>query len=368
MRQKKSPDGSAALSTDMPSAPVSIQERTVLATGARSSVIDVATLAGVSIATVSRVLTGTVNVRPEKAEAVRRACETLGYVVNGAARALSSKRTWTIGAVVPTFEIQTFSRMIAAFQRRLHAAGYTLLLASSEFDVDVELKEIENLITHGIDGLLIVGRTHHEKIWDLIGRRGIPYIQTLAIDKKRPSVGYDNVAIGRHIAEHLLTLGHRHIGLIVGIPASNDRVGDRIVGLREGLAKAKRSLPDASIERHAFTLDEAMASARALLNSTPRRTALVCGNDMLAFGAMLAANQLGLRIPDDVSIVGFNNYDFSSHLTPPLTTVDVDLHGIGHAAAEYLIKSLQGSRASGNHRIRADLLVRGSSGPVRPQR
>lgn len=331
----------------------------------RSSVIDVAKHAGVSIATVSRVLNGTASVRPEKAEAVRRACEALDYVVNGSARALSSKRTWTVGVVVPTFETQTFSRLVAAFQKRLHTDGYSMLLASSGFDVDLELKEVQNLTTHGIDALMIVGHTHHEKLWEVIERSDIPYVQALTIDKKRPSIGYDNVAVGYAIADHLITLGHRHIGVIVGTPPSNDRVADRIVGLQERLAKSKRRLHEAAIARQAFTLDDAIQAAHMLLSMTPRPTALVCGNDMLAFGVMLAATELGIAVPHALSVVGFNNYDFASRLSPPLTTVDVDLPGMGKAAAEYLLKRLQGLRATANHRIKAALLVRSSTQRVR---
>lgn len=333
---------------------------------ARVNVGDVARLAGVSTATVSRVLNHPEAVRADKREAVRQACDALGYVMNGAARALSLNRTFTIGAVVPTIETQTFSRSLNAFQRRLHTAGYTMLLASSDFDPAVEMEEVTKLLGHGVDALMIVGRTHDPKMWERIDQQRVPCIQILAIDPQRPSIGYDNVAIGHLIADHLMQLDHADIGVIVGTPPTNDRVTDRIRGIRKRLASGGFKLPAERIVDDAFTLNEARQAALKMLSGTTGRpTAIVCGNDQLAFGVLLAASAKGLKVPDDLSVVGFNNYDFAAHLAPPLTTVSVDLAQLGEQAADYLLRCLDNlPHPATSPRIETALIVRSSTGPA----
>lgn len=338
-----------------------------LASGrSRASVADVARRAGVSTATVSRVLNNPESVRSDKREAVREACDALGYVMNGAARALSSNRTYTVGAVVPTIETQTFSRSLNAFQRRLHAAGYTLLLASSDFDPSAELEAVTKLLGHNIDALMVVGRTHDAKMWERVEQQRVPYVQLLAMDTQRPSIGYDNVAIGHLITDHLVQLGHTDIGVIVGTPPTNDRVSDRIKGIRKRLANSGHQLPRARIVDDAFTLTEArQAATKMFADPAGRPTAIVCGNDQLAFGVLLAAQAKGLRVPEDLSVVGFNNYDFAAHLMPPLTTVSVDLAQLGEQAAEYLLRCLDKLEHPATlPRIETALIVRSSTGPA----
>jgi LacI family transcriptional regulator len=315
---------------------------------------------------VSRVLNNPETVREKKREAVTKACEELGYVMNGAARALSSKRSNTIGAVVPTLDTQTFSRSLAAFQRRVNEAGYTLLLACSGFDPGVELAAVTTLLGHGVDALMIVGHTHDPRMWERIERRRIPCVQTLTLDIAHPSIGYDNVAVGHLIADHLLQLGHRHLGIIVGTPPSNDRVSDRIRGIRKRLAGSGLTLPASRVVGDAFTLTEARQAALRLLDvKGDMPTAIMCGNDQLAFGVLLAAASKGLRVPEDLSVVGFNNYDFAANLSPPLTTVNVDLIQLGQQAADYLLRQLQGAPvATSLARIETALIVRSSTGPA----
>jgi LacI family transcriptional regulator len=332
----------------------------------RVSVADVARHAGVSTATVSRVLNKPDSVRADKREAVRQACDALGYVINGAARALSLNRTFTIGAVVPTIETQTFSRSLNAFQRRLNESGYTLLLASSDFDPAAELEAVTKLLGHGVDALMVVGHTHDPKMWERVDQRGVPCVQMLAIDARRPSIGYDNMAIGHLIADHLVQLGHSDIGVIVGTPPTNDRVTDRIRGIRKRLSGSGFQLPRERVVDNAFSLNEArLAALKMLADPATRPTAIVCGNDQLAFGVLLAAASKGMRVPEDLSVVGFNNYDFAAHLTPSLTTVSVDLTQLGEQAADYLLRCLdQIPHPASLPRIETALIVRSSTGPA----
>ncbi|CAN7598241.1 LacI family DNA-binding transcriptional regulator [Caballeronia sp. LjRoot29] len=332
----------------------------------RISLMDVAKRARVSTATVSRVLNNPESVRENKREAVKRACEELGYVVNGAARALSSKRSNTIGAVVPTLDTQTFSRSLDAFQRRLKEAGYTLLLSSSGFDSTVELDAVTTLLEHGIDALMIVGHTHDPRMWERIDRQRVPCVQILTLDTRHPSIGYDNVAVGHLIADHLVQLGHNQLGVIVGTPPTNDRVSNRIVGIRKRLAGSGLTLPPSRVIGDAFTLADGCQAALRLLNAQGGGpTAIICGNDQLAFGVLMAAASKGLRVPEDLSVIGFNNYDFAASLSPPLTTVNVNLIQLGQQSADYLLSQLQQGRPSASTaRIETALIVRSSTGPA----
>ncbi|KAJ9430224.1 MULTISPECIES: LacI family DNA-binding transcriptional regulator [Enterobacterales] len=330
----------------------------------RVSLDDVARLSGVSTATVSRVLNGSTTVKASRREAVEKACEELGYVINRAARTLASRRSMTIGAVVPTLATETFSRPLAAFQQLIHEAGYTLLLANSNFDPETELKEVNKLIEYGIDGLMLVGNTHHPKLWERIVQQDIACVQTFSQDSERPCVGYDSEGAAETLAQHLLGLGHQRFAVIVGTPPSNDRISERLNGTRRALQQHGLTLPDTHLIDNAFTMNDARRAVFRLLDAPQPPTAIICGNDLLAFGAMRAASERYLRIPNDISIVGFNDYEYAEHLEHPLTTMRVDLASIGEHAAHYLLNSLNNLPAPMQTQISTELIVRGSSGSV----
>jgi len=330
----------------------------------RASLHDVARLAGVSSATVSRVINGSAAVSDAKRQAVQRACEELGYVLNAAARTLASRRSMTIGAVVPTLATETFSRPLAAFQQKVHEAGYTLLVASFGFDEQVELKEVQTMLEHGVDALMVVGRTHDPRMWELIDRKRIPCVQAWAQDPNRPSVGFDNVAVARQMVEHLLSLGHREFAMIVGERSFNDRVGDRIAGTQARLAEEGLDLPAHRRLETDLTLEGAIVAMQRLLRGPERPTAVICANDLLAFGALLAAKNLGVRVPEDISVVGFNDFDYARYMSPPLTTIRVELAQIGAYAGTYLLDALAGKSPAGLIETTTELVVRGSSGPA----
>lgn len=330
----------------------------------RASLHDVARLAGVSTATVSRVLNGSATVSDAKRQAVQSACDALGYVLNAAARTLASRRSMTIGAVVPTLATETFSRPLAAFQQKVHEAGYTLLVASFGFDSQVELKEVQTMLEHGVDALMVVGRTHDPRMWELIERKQIPCVQAWAQDLSRPSVGFDNVAVARQVVEHLLSLGHRKFAMIVNERAFNDRVGDRIAGTLERLHEEGLELPMHQRMETELSLDGAIVAMQRLLRAPQRPTAVICANDLLAFGALLAAKSLGVRVPEDISVVGFNDFDYAKYMSPPLTTTRVELDQIGACAGTYLLDALAGKNPVGLIETTTELIVRGSSGPA----
>jgi len=328
----------------------------------RVSLEDVARLSGVSTATVSRVLNGSPSVKAARREAVEKACQELGYVINRAARTLASRRSMTIGAVVPSLGSETFARPLAEFQKIIHEAGYTLLLANSNFDPATELKEVNKLIEYGIDGIMLVGHTHESQLWQRLAQQDIAYVQAFSIDTHRPSVGYDSEGAAEQIVEHLLGLGHQYFAVIAGTPPSNDRLSDRLAGTQRALARHGLELDPQAVYNSAYTMNDARQAMFQLLDSPQPPTAIICGNDLLAFGAMRAANQRYLRIPNDISIVGFNDYEYAEHLEQPLTTMRVDLPAIGAAAAGYLLAALEGKNPPRHQILTTELIVRGSTG------
>lgn len=341
-----------------------IRKRLRKPTATTASLSDVAARAGVSTASVSRVLNDSPGVGPVVRERVNRAVAELGYLPNGAARALSSHRSRTIGAIVPTIENHGFAKAIAALQRRLHEADFRLLLASSEYDLDVELREAKLMLAHGADALMLVGGQHHPDLRPLLASRRVPLVETWTMDREHACVGFDNERAARELTDYLVSLGHEDIGLIAGRLRNNDRASARVAGVQAALRRHGLTLgAERLIERPYRILDGGLAM-RALLAAGPRKpTAVICGNDQLAFGAMIEARAQGLVIPRDISIAGFNDLDFAAFLNPPLTTVRVPAEEIGRAAGDYLIGQLAGEPVLPVTEVAVSLIVRGSTAP-----
>ncbi len=323
----------------------------------------VAARAGVSTATVSRALNGTAPVTQAVLHRVESACRELGYVPNGAARALSSRRTRTIGAVVPSIENAGFAIAIAALQRRLDTAGYTLLVASSDYDPAAELHQVTALISRGIDALLLVGHEHDPALMTLLDRHALPFIESWTLSETHPCIGFDNAAAARRLTDYLLDIGHLRIGVIAGRVRDNDRAAGRVAGVRAALeARGLALAAEWTIERP-YRILEGRLAMRALLAAPDRPTAVVCGNDQLAFGALIEAKATGLSVPRDVSVTGFNDLDFAAFLDPPLTTVHVPADTIGTLSGDYLVGRLHDQPVLRANEVETWLVVRASTGP-----
>lgn len=327
----------------------------------QASLADVAARAGVSTATVSRVLNGTATVAEKAKQRVQRACRELNYVPNGAARALSSRRTRTIGAIVPTIENAGFAVAVGALQRRLNAAGYTLIIASSDYDLEAELREASLLMSRGIDGLMLVGGEHHRDLIPMLKQQELPFVETWTLSETHPCVGFNNVAAARQLTDYLLDLGHINIGVITGHMLNNDRAAARVTGVREALEARGLRLPSEWMIERPYRILEGRLAMKAMLARQLRPTAIICGNDQLAFGAMIEAKASGLSVPEDVSIAGFNDLDFAAYLDPPLTTISVPTDQIGGIAGEYLLGRLLDKPVLRVNEIQTRLILRSST-------
>ena len=259
---------------------------------------DVAEMAGVSTATVSRALNHPDTVTRELRERVRAAVDTLGYVPYGPARALASRRSNTVGAVVPTIDNAIFARNIQAVQARLFESGLTLLLASSEYDYEREQREAQSLIEHGIDGLILVGESRDQALYRLLEKKAVPYVNTWVHhdSSPHPCVGFDNHQAAYQVASYLLDIGHRDIAMVAGIREGNDRAAARVEGVTAALANRGVRFGPGHLMEHAYEIAEGRRAASRLLASPTRPTAIICGNDVLAFGVLFECRSRGVDV------------------------------------------------------------------------
>lgn len=330
----------------------------------RKTIADVALEAGVSTATVSRVLSQPDRVRKSTCDAVLAAVKRLKYTPDAAARALASGRTQTVGCVIPTLDHALFAPSTQAMQSLLAEAGYQLLVASHGYDPKSEASAVRALQQRNVDALVLVGTDHTPALWRSLKSWGKPALLSWSCDPRLPSVGFDNEAVARAAIEHLLALGHRRIGVISGLVEHNDRARSRLVGVRAALAQAGLNLPVARLTQQPFNLAGGQLGLRALMRGTQAPTAIFCGNDLLAAGALLEAQRLGIRVPADLSICGVDNQELSAFMHPALTTVHLPTQALGRTTAQLVLDRLAGRPIAARTLLPFELLVRASTARI----
>ena len=322
--------------------------------------VDIARMAGVSTATVSRVLNRSPLVKPAVRDRIAAVMAQLEYYPHAAARALASNRTYTIGAVIPTLNNAIFAASVNAFERELQAADFTLLVAVSNYDLDAEAIQVRRLLERGVEGLLLVGNDHTDAAYQAVERAGVVYVNIWAYNPRlrRPNIGFSNRKAACAIVDHLVTLGHRRIGMIAGITAGNDRARDRLAAVREQLAVHGLSLlPDATMEADYSIHAGRMVLAR-LAEQDRLPSALICGNDVIALGVLFEAQERGIAVPQRLSITGFDNLPLTEHIRPAITTVNVPAQEMGQAAAIAILSAIEKNGRVRSREIEAPLLVR----------
>ncbi|MFL4469231.1 LacI family DNA-binding transcriptional regulator [Tateyamaria armeniaca] len=326
---------------------------------------DVARAAGVSTATVSRCLNSPDRVIEKTRIKVMAAVEQLGYTPNFGARAMAAKRTFTIGAIIPTMENAIFARGLQAFQEALHARGYTLLVSSSGYKADVEAEQIRALVARGADGLLLIGRDRDPSIYEFLQHRSVATLIAWTFEKgsTQPSIGFDNHAAMKALATAVIGKGHQHIGLISGIIEGNDRAAGRYAGICDALRAHGLDATAMPIIETPYEVENGAAAFADMMQRTPRPTVVMCGNDVLAVGAMKRARDMGLRVPEDVSITGFDDIELARIVTPELTTMHVPHRDMGQRAGEELVNMLEGTSAGSVVELECALKLRASLGP-----
>lgn len=306
----------------------------------KPTLIDIAAACDTSIATVSRALSKPGLVQPKTLERVRSVAASMGYVPNRRARALVSGRSNTVGVAVPTLNSPIFAATLQEMQQVFAMHGYQLLIASHEYDPAHEAAALAQLISHGVDGLLVVGAERPHSTWDMLRAAGIPLVQMWEGCDDLDRVTVDNFLAGQMIARHLLECGHKRFGVICGHLHKNDRQKARVAGVRAALGEYGLALTDTQISEQRLTLADGRSGCIPFLELRPMPTAIIGTTDLLAIGAMIEAQGRGIRVPETMSFGGIDNVDFAAHLSPSLTTVDIPAARIGREAAGALLRRL----------------------------
>jgi len=329
---------------------------------ARSKIADVAMLAGVSVATVSRTLSNPGVVKQATRERVQKAIDELGYFMDGSARTLASGRCYTIGVVVPTLDNAIFARAVQGLQTTLARFGYQLLIAAHEYNLDTEQRQVRALLETRIDALVVVGTDHTEGSWELIKRSRTPLLVAWSQHREYPSVGFDNHLIGKLAAEHLLGLGHTKLGIISGYTKENDRARARARGFIDTVRSHGITFEPNYIIEQPFGFAGGRTGWSRLMQLANRPTAIFCGNDVLAMGCMFEAQKHGMKLPQDLSIVGCDNLPIVSHLPPGLTTIQLPTHELGIQCANSLLEWIEKDSRPADILIDIEIIVRGTTG------
>jgi LacI family transcriptional regulator len=329
---------------------------------------DVARAAQVHPGTVSRALNvetrGLVN--EETAERVIRAAEELGYRPNPIARGLKTNRSFTVGVLIPDLTNPLFPPIVRGIEDRLGAAGYTSLIANTDNDPDRERQDFEAMRARQVDGFITAtARLDEDFVIETESvAQPIVLVNRRLEDESLPAVTADDFAGARLAVEHVAGLGHRRIAHLGG-PQAVSTGRRRRRGFLEAMAGAGLEVDERTVRfASAFTEAEGARVCRDLLDAAPGITAIVAGNDLLALGCFDVLSERGLRCPDDVSVVGFNDMPFADRFDPPLTTVRIPHREIGAAAADLLLERLSdGDSAPRQLMLAPSFTVRRSTAP-----
>ncbi len=333
-----------------------------------STIRDVAERAGVSTATVSHILNGTRHVSDKLKERVRQAMVELNYKPNALARSLRQKKTCTLGIIVPDSANPYFAEVARGVEDACFDQGYNVILCNSDTDLEKEALYIKVLVEKQVDGICLVAASSQtiEKYLDAAPQLQIPMV---LIDRENPNIVADSVVVentagGIKAVEHLLSLGHQRIGCITGPPdlMNSQKRSD---GYRQAIQQAGLPLDKSLVVEGDFRYEGGYDATKHLLSLTNPPTAVFACNDLMAVGAISAVVSLGLSVPEDVSIVGFDDIHLAVFANPSLTTVVQPKHEMGVMAAQILLQRIKEPDMPPNrHLLKTYLLARDSTTDV----
>jgi DNA-binding LacI/PurR family transcriptional regulator len=304
------------------------------------SIKDIAMVANVSYSTVSRALNDSPRVKPETKERIRRIATQMGYTPSAVARSLVTRRTHTIGVIVTTITDLFFAEVIHAIEETALSYRYNVILTNSGGRLAREVAAIQALREQRVDGIILVSACCAQEL--AVGQKfDTPIV--IINNAHKEHIGYsietDNVTGGREAAQHLVGLGHRRIAHIAGPEREWDAV-ERQTGYEQELQACGLPVDPAMIVRGDSRPQGGIQAMQQLLALSPRPTAVFCYNDSTAIGAMRAARAAGLRIPQDLSVVGFDDIDLAPFFEPPLTTVAQPKRAMGEMAVKMVLDLL----------------------------
>ena len=327
---------------------------------------EVATLAGVSPATVSRAFNEPALLNADTLARVTAAARTLRYQPNGVARSLRRNRSMTIGAVIPSFRYAYFSSSVEGLQAALVARGYSLLIATSNYEEATELDAVRAMLKHGVDGVVLVGLQHDPELLQLLDDCATPYLITWSYDPAQPCIGFDHRKAMESVVNHLLDLQHREIAVVMAFLRVSDRERDRLAGIESALKR--RGIAFAAERQVVFAggsgPQDGRNALRAVRHKLPAATALICANDLLAAGAIMECRAQQIAVPAALSITGYSDLEIAAAMEPGITTVRTPSEKLGQLAGEWLIDKLAGRSVMDHRELATELIIRGSTGPA----
>lgn len=304
----------------------------------RSGIREVAQRAGLSVATVSRALNGVGVVRDETRRKVMTAAAELNYVPDQHARSLTTGRSRTIAAVLPKLTHPVFSAFLETLEKCLSGSGYSLVVASSDFDPQTEFERAYQMLKLGVDGLILSGEEHSSDLVRLVDEHDVPAVTISTFNPKAPlpTIGYDNRQLAHTAARYLDDLGHKKIAVVHGDTSKNDRTRGRVEALNSALADG-----DLSFWEVDWSERGGVEAARQVLSLNTQPTAFLCLSDVQALGVMFELQRAGKIIPDDYSVMGFDGMDWSELTAPALTTINLPVRRMAVATAHAMVKNLE---------------------------
>lgn len=323
---------------------------------------DVARTAGVSVSTVSRVLTGNAPVAPERRRRVVRATRALGYRPNVIARSLKQRRTTTLALVVPDITNLFFAEVARGVEDAAHRLGYALILCNAENDLRKERRYLEVLRERQVDGLVLVPVGDRSSVRETWTDLPLVLMDRVVPGLRVDAVACDNESGVRLAVRHLVRLGHRRIGFIGG-PRGLSTAEERARGFLAGLREA--GLRRATVARGPFAFETGLRAMERMLRARPRPTAVVASSDVMALGAIRAVYRAGGSVPETVSVVGYDGIAAAALVQPPLTTVAQPMLEMGRRAVELLVARITGTGGRLQRLLlRPQLVVRESTAGV----
>ena len=326
---------------------------------------DVARYAGTSITTVSRVINNSQHkVKAETRNRVLTAVDKLNYQPNTLARSLSTKQTQTIGVIIPDISNPYYAEIVRGIQHVAEAQGYSITLQNTDRKQYRIISDIRMLRSKMVDGIIFSGGNLNGKGQGpaaVIKELGVRVVVVGRHQGDFPAVLVNNIVSAQNAVRHLVALGHRHIGHIAG-PSRSTTAQDRLKGYKKGLAEAGIKYDRDLVNRGNLTPQSGYKSALELLSSKGRDiTAIFATNDLMAFGAASAAKKLGMSIPGDLALVGFDNVPLSPYYDPPLTTVAIPMYKLGALAMGMIVDMIAERPIEDQILIETELIVRASS-------
>lgn len=325
---------------------------------------DVARLAGVAPMTVSRALGGHPSVRSETRKVVVRAANKLGYVHNFMASALLRRGSKLIALVVPNVSNSVFAETIHGLEEVLSAEGYTLTIGHSGYSKDEEERLVRTLLGYGPDGVVLTGLTHTRATRSLLIRAGVPIVETWNIGFRPIDmvVGFSNFDAAFQATDFLIKRGRKLLAYAGGTQTDNDRTQAREAGFRAAVAKAGLRVREDWVSTLPMELSSGVELARHFAQMSSRPNALFAASDVIASGFILECNRLGVGVPDNIAVAGFDDAPLAEAIEPQLSTVHVPQREIGRLAAGLILRRLAGEKNIPKlHDVGFRLVSRGSA-------